>query len=38
MEVDYTVSLITNNLYLTQWTMEADYKVPLIANNLHLSE
>ena len=38
MEVDYKISLITNNLYLTQWTMEADYKVPLIANNLHLSE
>ena len=38
MEVDYTVSLITNNLYLTQWTMVPDYKVPLIANNLHLSE
>ena len=38
MEVDYNVSLIINNLFLTQWTMEADYKIPLIANNLHLSE
>ena len=38
MEVDYNVSLIINNLFLTQWTMEADYKIPLMANNLHLSE
>ena len=38
MEVDYKVSLISNNLFLTQWTMASDYQVPLIANNLHLTE
>ena len=38
MEVDYKVSLITNNLHLTQWTMVMDYKVSLITNNLHLTQ
>ena len=38
MEVGYKVSLIANNLHLTQCIREAGFKDPLITNNLHLTQ
>ena len=36
MEADNKVSINTNNLHLTPWTLEADNKVSIYVIHLHL--